>query len=263
MSARRILVTRPAGAWPGLVQHFAGSEIAIEIAPTTVQIEPADPVPGDRAIRHLEGYTWLVVTSGQGVKALTLRLAARDRQGLPQGLRVAAIGPATARALEGTGVAVDLIAAESRSEGLAAALRPKLRSSDRVLIVRPEGAPGLLAAALRATGASVDEAPLYRTIAAGGAAALAERAIRGAFAGVAFTAPSCLDLWLAASGPRAADLTATLSNLRRVAIGRTTAAHLGDRGLPAHAVADAPDEIAVGEAIARALLTSGPFGGID
>jgi uroporphyrinogen III methyltransferase/synthase len=248
-----VLVTRPAGSWPALALRFAGSAIAIEMAATTVQVEPLDPSPGERAIQNLASYDWLVVTSGQGVKALTLRLAARGRGDLPAGLRVAAVGAATARALSGTGVAVDLVAEDPHTEGLAAALRPKVVGGGRVLVVRPEGAPGLLAAVLRAAGASVDEAPLYRTVPSEGAGHLAERTIRDAFAGVTFTAPSSLDLWLEAAEARAEALATALARVKRIAIGRTTAAHLADRGLPAHDVAVAPDESAIGDAIARAL----------
>jgi len=252
----RVLVTRATGSWPGLVARYAGTGLAIELAPTTVRVEPLDPRPAERALDALSTYDWLVATSGQGVKALTLRLAARDRRGLPVGLRVAAVGAATARALEGTGVTVDLVAADPRSAGLAEALKPHLASGTRVLLVRPEGGPGLLAAALRSQGARVDEAPLYRTIASDLARPLAARAIAGEFAGVVFTAPSSLDLWLDAAAERAPALSAALSRLKRIAIGTTTAAALEERGLPPHTVAARPDEDATGDAIARALLSS-------
>jgi uroporphyrinogen III methyltransferase/synthase len=251
-SAARVLVTRPAGTWPSLVARFEGTSIAIEMAATTSQVEPLDPRPGDEAVAHLDRYDWLVATSGQGVKALILKLAARGRATFPATLRVAAVGPATARALEGTGVRVACVAAEAHSEGLASSLRSRLPEGARVLVVRPEGTPGLLAAALRAGGAHVDEAPLYRTVASQGAPQLAEEAIAGTFAAVAFTAPSSLDLWLDAAGPRREALAGALARVARVAIGPTTAAHLAASGLSAAAVAASPDEGAIGDAIARA-----------
>jgi uroporphyrinogen III methyltransferase/synthase len=223
------------------------------MAATTTQVEPLDPRPGDEAIARLHRYAWIVITSGQGAKALILKLAARGRHTLPAAVRVAALGPATARALEGTGLRVDLVAAESHSEGLASSLRSHLSPATRVLVVRPEGTQGLLAAALRAAGAHVDEAPLYRTVASERAPRLAEEAIAGAFTAVVFTAPSSLDLWLDAAGPRRAALGAAIARMTRVAIGPTTAAHLAASGWPAAAVADSPDEGAIGDAIARAL----------
>lgn len=249
----RVLVTRPAGSWPALSERFAGTGIVIETAATTTQVEPADPRPGDAALARLDRFAWLVVTSGQGVKALVLKLASRGVGTLPAALRVAAVGPATARALEGTGIPVALVADDARSEGLASSLLPRLVAGDRVLVVRPEGGPGLLAAALRAGGARVEEAPLYRTVASDRARDLADAAIAGRYDAVAFTAPSSLDLWLDAAGERRGALVAALSRVARIAIGPTTAAHLDARGLPPREVAKAPDEASIGEAIARAL----------
>ena len=248
-----VLVTRRAQSWPGLVARFRGTPIDIEIAPTTEQVEPRDPRPADEAVARLDRYHWLVLTSGQGVKALNMKLAARGRTGLPPELHVAVVGPATARACEGTGFPVELVAGEAHAAGLASSLQQRMRPDARVLLVRPEGAHGLLAAELRARGALVDEAPLYRTVPSDGAAALAGRALAGSFAGVAFTAPSSLDCWMEAAGQRGEALHEALRALVRVAIGPTTAAHLDSRGLRAQAVADEPGEDAVGDAIEAAF----------
>lgn len=249
----RVLVTRAAGTWPALTARFRGTPVVLEMAPTTIQVEPLDPRPGDDAIGRLHGYDWLIATSGQGVKALVLRLAARGIPDVPSRIRVAAVGPATARALEGIGLRVELLADDARSEGLVALLGPRLADGARVLLVRPEGVQSLLAAMLRVRGARVDEAPLYRTIVSGGAKDLAEAAIADAFAAVVLTAPSSLDLWLEAAGTRRGALVAALARSRRVAIGPTTAARLAAIGLAADAVADEPSEDAVGDAIARVL----------
>jgi uroporphyrinogen-III synthase len=252
---RRVLVTRSPGSWPQLAARFEGRGVAIELRAITAQVEPLDPRPGDRALARLEAYAWLLVTSGQGVKALMLKLAARGLTGIPETIRVAAIGPATARALTGVGVRVDLIADDPRGQGLAREVAGRLGPAERILLVRPEGGPGLLAADLRAAGAHVDEAPVYRTVASERAAALAGDAIGGRWAAVAFTAPSSLDLWLDAAAERRSALRSALSDLVRIAIGPTTAAHLDAAGLAARVVAAAPSEAAVGDAIEGALST--------
>lgn len=249
----RVLVTRPAGTWPALEARFRGTSVLIQLTETTQEVDPIDPLPGDEALGRLDRYDWLVATSGRGVSALARRLAARGMTVLPPGLRVAAVGPATARALAGIGARVELIADDASSDGLAASLRPRLAPGARVVIVRPEGAKGILAAALRAGGTEVDEAPLYRTIASDRAIELADAAIAGAFSAVVFTAPSSLDLWLDAAGARREDLVIALRRAARVAIGPTTSAHLASLKLPAVAVAETPTEVAVGDAIARAL----------
>jgi uroporphyrinogen-III synthase len=220
---------------------------------TTVQVEPIDSRPGDEALARLERYDWLVATSARGVSALMRRLGAGGGAGLPKELRVAAVGSATAAALGEAGARVDLIAEEASSSGLVAALVPSLPPQARVVVVRPEGASGPLASALRASGAVVDEAPLYRTIASPGAPALAAAAIDGAFAAVVFTAPSSLDLWLAAAGVRREALIAALTRVVRVAIGPTTSRRMTVLDLPADAIAETPSEAAVAAAVASAL----------
>jgi uroporphyrinogen III methyltransferase / synthase len=249
----RVLVTRPAGTWPTLEARFHGTAVQIQLAETTSEVDAIDPRPGDEALGRLDCYDWLVATSGRGVAALSRRLASRGVTAVPAGLRFAAVGAATARALAGIGARVELVAEDASSEGLAASLGPRLSAGSRVVIVRPEGATGLLAAALRAWGAEVDEAPLYRTVASDRAVELADAAISGAFSAVVLTAPSSLDRWLDAAGARREALIVALRRVARVAIGPTTAAHLLSLDLPADAVADAPTEDAVGDAIARVL----------
>jgi uroporphyrinogen-III synthase len=253
-----VLVTRPPGSWPALSRRFAGSGIDIEMGATTAHVEPLDPRPGDAALARLATYGWIVVTSGQGVKALTLKLAAREAP-FPPRVLWAAVGPATARALAGTGLTVELTADDPRGEGLARALVPRITGKDRVLVVRPEGTPhALLAAALRATGAHVDEAPLYRTVPSADASRLARAAVAGRYGAIVWTAPSTLTLWLAASDDDAPGLRAALAAVRRVAIGPTTAAALAAEGLPADEVAEGPEVVQIGDAILRAAANMPP-----
>jgi hydroxymethylbilane synthase len=114
----RVLITRPAFTWPALAARFDGTPIEIQMTATTAQVAPIDPKPGDLALGKLERYDWLVATSAKGVAALARRLAAR-RITLPAGVKVAALGPATARALAEMGARVDCIADEASSEGVA------------------------------------------------------------------------------------------------------------------------------------------------
>lgn len=248
---RRVLVTRPPDRWPRLRERFSTGPILVEMRPTAVPGEPDDPGPGERAIAALSRYAWLIVASAAGAEALVCLLARADRP-RPAALRVAAVGPATARALASAGLAVDLVASDPRGEGLARQVAARLSAGERALLVVPEGG-GVAGPALRAAGVAFDEAPLYRTVASPEAAQLAHEAIAGRFAGVGFTAPSSLDLWLRAAGGSAESLVDALSRLVRIAIGPTTAARLEARGLAAHAVAAAPDETSFGDAIERAF----------
>jgi uroporphyrinogen-III synthase len=77
--------------------------------------------------------------------------------------RVAAIGPATAAALEAVGIVPDLVPAESNSEGMAAALIPTMRRG-RVLVVRAESGRDVMRRLLSAEGHDVTEVAAYATV---------------------------------------------------------------------------------------------------
>src|SRR5205085_10940353 len=100
--------------------------------------EPADWGPVDRALADLAGYHWLVFTSANGVHALIRRLrqTGRDLRALG-GARLAVIGPGTADALRAYHLEPDLVPAEFRSEGLAAALKGRA-AGQRILLARAD-----------------------------------------------------------------------------------------------------------------------------
>ncbi len=132
--------------------------------PTIRLLPPADYAPVDQAIMRLGEYRWVIFTSQNGVTAFTDRMRVLDRN--PQmlrGLRVAAIGPGTGRALEADGLRVDLAPAEFRAEALVAAFeRQDLRGAS-VLLPRAAEARGVLPDGLRRFGAAVDVVAVYRT----------------------------------------------------------------------------------------------------
>src|ERR671923_174873 len=107
------------------------------------------------------------------------------------GIRVAAIGPATADALREHGVRVDVVPAEYRAEGLVSRLRPLLSPRDRILLPRAAQTRDVLVTELRELGAHVTEVAAYVTRKAeGGAPRLAEALAAGAIDAVTFTSSS-------------------------------------------------------------------------
>src|SRR5262249_48654960 len=135
---QRVLVTRPrhqAAQMMRLLEEL-GAEVvalpAVEIAP------PADWGPVDRALGELERFGWVVFTSANGVQAFLGRLphSGRALRALG-GLKLAAIGPATAEALRGYHLEPDVVPAAFNSEGLAEALRDRVRGQ-RVLLARAD-----------------------------------------------------------------------------------------------------------------------------
>ncbi|HEX6700748.1 MAG TPA: uroporphyrinogen-III synthase [Gaiellaceae bacterium] len=139
----RVIVTRPRDQAGPLVARIEalGHEV---VACPLIEIEPIDDGPVDTT-----GYDWLVVTSPNGAAELSRRRVGA----LP---RVAAIGPGTAEALRAHDIEPELVAGDSRQEGLVDAFPANPR---RVLFAGAEGSRRHLIDALRA-----DFRPLYRTI---------------------------------------------------------------------------------------------------
>ena len=105
-------------------------------------------------------------TSVNGVDAFMKRLLVGPRDIRALGTsRLCAIGPATAAGLRRYGLEVDLMPAEHRAEGVAAALR---RDHDvagaRILLPRADIARAALPDELRRAGAEVSDVAAYRTV---------------------------------------------------------------------------------------------------
>ena len=160
---QRVLVTRTRQQASVLSKRLQalGAE-AIELP--TIRIEPpASWAPLDAAVAGLSGYDWIVFTSVNGVEAFWQRLqrAGLDARAL-HGVRLAAIGPATASALEDCGLRADCVPREYVAEAVAAELGNV--AGRWVLLPRADIARPALAVLLRAAGANVEEVDAYRTV---------------------------------------------------------------------------------------------------
>jgi uroporphyrinogen-III synthase len=98
--------------------------------------KPRSFQPLDTALKNLRYYDWLILTSVNGVEAMWARLAKlhRTRRSLRH-LKIAAIGPATKKAIEKRGVKVGVVPEEYVAESVVKSLRRKVRGK-RVLLVR-------------------------------------------------------------------------------------------------------------------------------
>lgn len=183
-----LLVTRPAAQAGELVATLNARGIDAISVPT-VEIAPARAGgPLDEAIRSLSGAAWLVITSVNGAAALASRLEALDLR-LPAGLRLAAVGPATAAALRAGGLRVDHVPSRYRTVAIAEGLGDV--EGRRVVLARADAATPELSDELRRRGAVVEEVVAYRTTEA--PAASRERlriALRQPLDGVIFTSGS-------------------------------------------------------------------------
>jgi len=163
LAGKRILITRARAQGEGLARllRAQGAEVAhvplIEIRP------PRSWRPLDTALRHIAEYDWLILTSVNGVEALFARARRlRIPAAALRRLRIAAIGPATRRAVEQRGLRVAVVPREYVAESIVRALRPKVKDK-RVLLVRARVARDVIPRELRRAGARVDVVEAYRT----------------------------------------------------------------------------------------------------
>jgi uroporphyrinogen III methyltransferase/synthase len=216
LAGRTIAVTRARAQASGLAARLrALGATAIE-APA-IRIEPIEgPAP------DLDAYDLMCLTSPNGVDCLFARLAAagRDARALA-GLRVAAIGPGTARALLAHGVIADVVPERFVAEGLVEALAGT--PVTHALIARAAEARDVLPDALSQRGAEVDVLALYETVAAelseGERAAVAEADY------VTFTSSSTVRFFFDAVGAHGVG-----AGTRLASIGPVTSDALRERG---------------------------------
>jgi uroporphyrinogen-III synthase len=118
----------------------------------------------DSSLKNLAVYDWLIFTSVNGVEAMFGRM---KKSKLPilnlEHLRIAAIGPATKKAIEERGIKVDVVPQEYVAESVVHSLRKKVRGK-RVLLVRAKVARDVIPMELRKAGAEVDVIEAYETI---------------------------------------------------------------------------------------------------
>ena len=120
--------------------------------------------PLDTALKNLAEYDWLILTSANGIEAMWTRVAKlRVKKAALRHLKIAAIGPATKKAIEQRGAKVDVMPAEYVAESVVKSLRRRV-AGKRVLLVRAKVARDVIPRELRRAGAQVDVVEAYETV---------------------------------------------------------------------------------------------------
>jgi uroporphyrinogen III methyltransferase/synthase len=166
LSGKRIVVTRTR-AQAGMLTEQLRALGADVIELPTIRIEPpADLRAFAELVQDAHSYDWVVFTSPNGVNAffdLFYKLYGDARE--IGGVRIAAIGPATAQRIKDFHLKVDLQPEEFVAESLVREFRKEGGVENlRILIARAEKARDLLPRELSALGAIVDEGFAYRTV---------------------------------------------------------------------------------------------------
>jgi uroporphyrinogen III methyltransferase/synthase len=186
LAGRTILVTRAAAQAGDLSRRLRDLGATVIEAPAIAFAPPRSWRSCDRALRTIDRFDLILLTSVNAVDRFLRR--ARSRR-VPkarlEAVPVVAIGPATAAAARRGGLRVVGVPRAFRAEGLASLLRrggarrgrrrPSGRRTSRVLLPRAAAARDVVVVALRRLGARVVVVPVYRTVPArrGRAVALA------------------------------------------------------------------------------------------
>ena len=244
----RVVVTRSARQAAGLVERLAARGARVEPLALLEILPPQDERPLERAATELALYDWLVLTSANAVESLLPATGGT----LPARLEVAVVGAATARSLRDYGIEPSIVAEESRAEGLAEILAPRVRRRRRVLLPQAEDARPLLAERLEAAGAEVVRVVAYRKRSPAGAAARAKELFASEPWGwVTFTSPSTVRNFVDALGALWAEGRDTLL---AASIGPVTSAELRRYGAEPAAQPDAPSDAGLVESIVAAVV---------
>ncbi len=243
----RVVVTRARAQASGLAATLRslGAE-TVELP--AIRVEPrteTDEVK--RAIAAIDGYALICLTSPNGVGLVfeALTAAGLDARAL-SGVKVAAIGSGTARALAKHGIAADVVPESFVAEALVEALAVVEVEGRRVLVARAAEARDVLPDALRERGAEVDVVSLYETVREGPDPEAVEAAQSADY--VTFTSSSTVRNLLGALGDRFP------SAARIVSIGPVTSETAREAGLTVHVEAERHDV----EGLIAALLEDAP-----
>jgi uroporphyrinogen-III synthase len=210
--------------------------------------------PLDAALKSLDTYDWLILTSVNGVEAMWNRIEkamrrsptsqlpwksgpsgprsrGNDSRALAPGLRVAAIGPATRKAIEQRGIKVDVMPKEYIAESVVRSLKGKVKGK-RVLLVRAKVARDVIPRELRKAGAHVDVVEAYETV----VPQSSRRRLQAALTNpnkrpnvVTFTSSSTVKNFVELLGTRR---KSALDGVQTASIGPVTSATLRELGLP-------------------------------
>ena len=247
----RVLVPRTKEQAGPLAEQLHGHGAVAEEVPTISVEPPRNPQQMDKAVRGLvEGrYEWVAFTSVNAVRAVREKF---DEYGLDarafSGLKVAAVGEATADAIRTWGIRPDLVpSGEQSGRGLLEDWPPfdaVLDPINRVFLPRADIATETLMAGLQELGWEAEDVTAYRTVRAAPPPAPVREAIKaGRFDAVVFTSSSTVRNLVGIAGkPHPSTVIAC--------IGPVTAKTAEEHGLRVDVLAESPTVEVLAEGLA-------------
>lgn len=168
---KKIVVTRTREQASELSERLQGLGADVYELPTIKIEAPTDKMAFAEGVVHSHTYDWLVFSSPNGVRKFFEAFFAvyEDIRSIG-GVRIAAIGPATKKAIAAYGLAVDVMPEKAVAEELIKAFKSWVKEGhptiehQTILWVHGEQARRVIATELTAMGAIVDECLAYKTV---------------------------------------------------------------------------------------------------
>jgi uroporphyrinogen-III synthase len=158
LADRRILITRAPHQASELADRLRDLGATPILIPTIEIAPPSSYEALDAALASITSFDLIAFTSANAVESFHHRATLLNLTPKPR--RIAAVGSATARALEPVGLQADVLPLTFTAESLAETLRPEA-SGRSILLVLAEAAPTILRNALHAANARVTVAAAY------------------------------------------------------------------------------------------------------
>jgi uroporphyrinogen-III synthase len=162
LRGKRILVTRGEGQreeFSAVIRKRGGVPV---VYPTVRLVPPDDLAPLDEALARLGTYHWVLFTSANAVRFFFERAANRGVRGIPEGVRVASVGPGTTRELARHGSPVHCEAEKHTAEGLVTSLAGEGFAGKRFLFPRALEGREVIPEDIGGRGGTLDVVTAYR-----------------------------------------------------------------------------------------------------
>ena len=218
-----VVVTRAEASDGPLSSQLRSLGLRVLLWPA-IEVTAADSSELETALQRIGEFDWIVFTSRQAAPPVLERVPTP-----PKGLKVAAVGLATAQVLRQRGWQVDLIPDDPNAGALVSAFAPHAKPGIRVLFPASSRALPTIAKGLAQLGAEVTQVEAYRTEASSLDVSECRAWIgRNEIGAVTFASPSAVIELERALGKD--DFDKLLTNAAAVAIGPTTARVLTELG---------------------------------
>ena len=231
---KKVVVTRPRLQANGFVQALRSAGAQPVCFPVIEIGQVEDTTALDRALGKLHCYDWLILTSVNGVEMVWERLETLGSSGLPDGLRVATIGPKTAASLRERRVVPDFVPDEYVAEAITPGLGDLV--GRWVLLPRADLARPALADAIVDAGGVAHEIAAYRTLPATPDPEALD-ALRAGVDVITFTSSSTVHNFISLVRAAGLDPHQLPGNPAIACIGPVTAATAQNLGLPVSVIA--------------------------